>query len=133
MIRQIYDGCIAVCGGVVSYLYGDISGAFIALIVFIVMDYVTGVISGGVNHKLSSNVGFIGILRKVLILIVVALAHILDVAINTDNTCKNMVILFYIANESLSILENVVTIGLPVPKFLKKILENMKKENDEGV
>ncbi len=132
MMRKWYDVFIGICGGVASYIWGDINGAFIALLVFIIMDYLTGVISAGVRHSLASNVGFIGILRKVIILVVVALGHFLDTVIQTDNTIKNMIILFYIANESLSILENVVNIGLPVPNFLIKLLETMKKENNKG-
>lgn len=123
-------GVGSVIAGAVSWLYGDINGMLIALLVAIVTDYVTGLIKGAVNKKLDSNVGFIGILRKVLILVMVALAHLLDEAVGTGETWRNMIIAFYLANEFLSIIENCTACGLPVPKGLKKFLADMKKDNE---
>ena len=119
-------GLGAMITGVFTYLYGELNGLLIALIVAVVLDYITGLIKGAMLKKLSSEVSFKGILRKVLILFVVALAHVIDNCVGSGETWRNIVIVFYICNEGLSILENVVACGLPVPEKLKDILTQMK-------
>ena len=119
-------GWLAVIGGVFGYLYGDMNGLLIALFVAIVLDYVTGVVKGIILHELSSEVGFRGILRKVLILLVVGLAHVIDNCVGSGETWRNIAIVFYVCNEGLSILENCVACGLPVPDKLKDILKQME-------
>lgn len=121
----------AMITGVFSYLYGELNGLLIALIVAVVLDYMTGLIKGAILKKLSSEVGFKGILRKVLILLVVGLAHVIDNCVGSGETWRNIVIVFYICNEGLSILENVVACGLPVPEKLKDILTQMKRADLE--
>lgn len=125
-------GCLSIGAGVLSYLYGDFNGLIVALFVAIVIDYTTGLIKAGVTHTLSSEIGFKGILKKVLILLVVALAHVIDNCVGSGETWRNIAIVFYICNEGISILENVVDCGLPVPEKLKNILESME-ERKEGV
>lgn len=124
-------GFASIFAGIISYLYGNMNGLLIALFVAIVLDYMTGLIKAGVLHKLSSEVGFKGILRKALILLVVALAHVVDNCVGSGETWRNIAIVFYISNEGLSILENCVACGLPVPEKLKEILINMEHTTDE--
>ena len=126
----------ALIAGVLSYLYGDLNGLLIALIVAVCLDYATGLIKAGITHTLSSDVGFKGILRKFLILLVVALAHVIDNCVGSGETWRNIAIVFYVCNEGLSILENCVACGLPVPAKMKDALlsleDNTKGEKDDG-
>ena len=94
--------------GALSYLYGDMNGLLIALFVAIILDYATGLIKAGIKHELSSEIGFKGILKKVLILLIVGLSHVVDRCVGSGETWRNIAIVFYIANEGLSILENCV-------------------------
>jgi toxin secretion/phage lysis holin len=124
-------GIASVLAGIGSYIYGRLDGLLIALFVVIVIDYITGLIKGGITKTLSSEIGFKGILKKMLILIVVALAHLIDTCVGSDETWRNIAIVFYISNEGLSILENCVVCGLPVPEKFKEILLNMDHTTDE--
>lgn len=124
-------GFCSLFAGAVSYLYGDLNGLLIALFVMIILDYITGLVKGAIQHKLSSEVGFKGILKKVLILLVVAMSHLVDKCVGSGETWRNIAIVFYIANEGLSILENCNACGLPIPKKLKEILETMEKEEEK--
>ena len=126
-----FRGVGALGAGVLSYLYGDWNGLLIALIVAVVLDYGTGLIKGYITHTLSSDIGFKGILRKFLILLVVALAHVIDNCVGSGETWRNIAIVFYICNEGLSILENCVACGLPVPGKMKDALLSL--EDKEGV
>lgn len=111
---------------------GPVNGVLIALIVFVVIDYTTGVISAAVNKKLSSSVGFKGLLRKILIFLIVGLANILDVYVLGANAIlRSAVIFFYIANEGLSIIENLGETGLPIPKKLRDVLAQLRKKSGE--
>lgn len=102
------------------------------LTIFIVVDYITGVICAIIDKKLSSSVGFKGIAKKVVILLLVGLAFYLDKIVGTE-VFRNLVIMFYIANEGISILENSTKLGVPYPKKLKEILEQLKKDNDKEI
>ena len=115
-----------------SFCFGRLDGALIALIALMAFDYITGVIRAGVNHDLCSSVGFKGIARKVLILALVAVGNLIDVHVIGDGSiCRSLVIGFYIANEALSIVENAIGLGLPVPKKLVTIIRDLKSKNDE--
>ena len=124
-------GFCALFVGAISYMYGELNGLLIALFVVIILDYVTGLVKGAIKHKLSSEVGFKGILKKVLILLVVGLSHVIDKCVGSGETWRNIAIVFYIANEGLSILENCNECGLPIPKKLQEILNTMEKESEE--
>ena len=124
-------GIVSIFAGIGSYIYGHLDGLLIALFVVIVIDYITGLIKGAITKTLSSEIGFKGILKKMLILIVVALAHLIDSCVGSGETWRNIAIVFYISNEGLSILENCVVCGLPVPEKLKEILLNMEHTTDE--
>ena len=125
----------AAIGGWLGYYLGGCDGLLIALVVFVVVDYVTGVMCAIADKKLSSEVGFKGICKKVLIFVLVGIANILDVhVIGTGSILRTAVIFFYISNEGLSLLENAGHLGLPIPTKLKEVLEQLhdRSEKDEG-
>lgn len=116
-------------GGIVGWFFGGLDGFLYALITFVVIDYVTGVMVGFTEKKLSSEVGFKGICRKVVIFCLVGMAHILDVhIIQTGNVLRTAVIFFYLSNEGISIIENAAMLGLPVPKKIRDVLEQLKND-----
>ena len=119
-----------VIGGYIGFYLGSIDAFIYTLLAFIIADYITGVLRAGVERKLSSSVGFKGIAKKIVIFIVVGIANLCDVnLIKGDGTMiRTAIIFFYIANEGLSILENSVALGLPVPEKLKAILKQFKEE-----
>ena len=115
-------------GGWLGYFLGGCDGLVYALILFVAADYVTGVMCAAVDKRLSSEIGFKGICKKVLIFVLVGLANILDVQIiGTGSVLRTAVIFFYISNEGVSLLENAAHLGLPVPEKLKDIL--LQKED----
>lgn len=122
---------IGVCGAAASFLFGGWSSLLTILLAFVIIDYVTGVVAAGVEGKLNSNVGFKGIIKKVMIFVIVAVAHLIDTAIGQNHIFRDAVIFFYLANELLSILENAGRAGLPVPEVLKKAVEILKGKGDE--
>ena len=115
-----------------SFCFGRLDGVLVALIALMAFDYITGVIRAGINHDLCSSVGFKGIARKVLILALVAVGNLIDVhIIGEGSLCRSLVIGFYVANEALSIIENAIGLGLPVPKKLVTIIRELKDKNDK--
>lgn len=120
-------------GAIIGFMYGDTSGLLIALIAMMVVDYITGIIKGIVKQKLSSKHGFKGICKKVIILLLVSVAHLIDVYVLGGEKAVIMTITacFYIGNEGLSILENAIEIDLPVPKKLKKALKQIADDADK--
>lgn len=140
---NVIQGIFTVIGGWLGYYLGGCDGLMIALIVFVVVDYITGLMGAVIDKKLSSAdgarlaVGFKGICRKVLIFILVGIANILDMqVIGTGNILRTAVIFFYFSNEGVSLIENAAHLGLPVPKKLKDVLEQLhdraeKEDNDD--
>ena len=124
----------AAIGGWLGYFLGGCDGLLIALVVFVVVDYLTGVMCAIADHKLSSAVGFKGICRKVLIFLLVGIANILDVqVIGSGSVLRTAVIFFYISNEGVSLVENAAHLGLPVPDKLKNVLEQLHdRDGKEG-
>ncbi|GAA0788140.1 phage holin family protein [Hathewaya limosa] len=117
-------------GGWLGWILGGADGFLYALIAFVVIDYLTGIMASILEQKLSSEVGFRGIFKKILIFVLVGVANIIDsYLIGSGNAIRTTVIFFYISNEGISILENATRIGLPVPDKLKNILEQLKEEN----
>ena len=113
-------------GGWLGYFHGGCDGLLYALIAFVVIDYITGVMCAINDKTLSSEVGFRGICRKVLIFLLVGIANILDVqVIGTGSVLRTAVIFFYISNEGVSLLENAAHLGLPVPEKIKTVLEQL--------
>ena len=120
------QAAITVIGGWLGYFLGGLDGLMIALVIFVVLDYVTGIMCAIADKKLSSEVGFKGICRKVLIFLLVGIANILDVqVIGTGSVLRTAVIFFYLSNEGVSLLENAAHLGLPVPEKMKDILEQL--------
>ena len=121
-------------GGWLGYFLGGCDGLLYALIAFVVIDYITGVMCAIINRELSSAVGFKGIFRKVLIFLLVGIANIIDVqVIGTGAVLRTAVIFFYISNEGVSLLENAGHLGLPIPEKIKTVLEQLhdRAENEE--
>lgn len=113
-------------GGWLGYFLGGCDGLLYALVAFVVIDYLTGVMCAITDKKLSSAVGFKGIFRKVLIFLLVGIANIIDVqVIGTGAVLRTAVIFFYISNEGVSLLENAGHLGLPIPEKIKTVLEQL--------
>ncbi|WP_409336297.1 phage holin family protein [Eubacterium sp. F2] len=131
VIKMIF----AVLGGWIGYYLGGCDGPLYALIVFVVCDYITGVMSAIADKKLSSNVGFKGIARKALIFLLVGVANIVDLhVLGKAGVVRTAVIFFYISNEGISLLENAGRLGLPIPSKLKAVLEQLHDEAErDGV
>ena len=120
-------------GGIVTYIWGPWDALIIALVAMVIIDYITGVIKAAVQGKLSSAVGFRGLLKKVAIFLLVAVGVMVDRVIPaTNEAVRSAVIFFYIANEGLSILENAGELGLPLPAALKKSLEKMQDKEEKS-
>ena len=120
-------------GGWLGYFLGGCDGLLYALIAFVVIDYITGVMCAIIDRKLSSAVGFKGIFRKVLIFLLVGIANIIDVqVIGTGAVLRTAVIFFYISNEVVSLLENAGHLGLPIPEKIKTVLEQLHDRAENG-
>lgn len=120
-------------GGWLGYFLGGCDGLLYALIAFVVIDYITGVMCAIINKQLSSEVGFKGIFRKVLIFLLVGIANIIDVqVIGTGAVLRTAVIFFYISNEGVSLLENAGYLGLPIPEKIKTVLEQLHDRAENG-
>ena len=119
-------------GGWLGYFMGGFDGFIYALIVFVVADYITGVMVAIYEKRLSSEVGFKGICKKVLIFLLVGVANVLDVqVIGSGSVLRTAVIFFYISNEGISLLENTAKLGLPIPEKLKLVLEQLKEKEED--
>jgi toxin secretion/phage lysis holin len=127
-----FDYIVALIMTGLTFLFGEFNGMLAALIAFIIIDYITGIVAAAFNKKLSSAKGAKGIAKKVAILLIVTLGHIIDVnIIGSGSYLQTMIILFYIANEGISIIENAHTLGLPIPAKLVEILEQIKQKSDD--
>lgn len=124
----------AAVGGGIGWFFGELDGFFYVLLAFVVIDYLTGVMCAIADRSLSSEVGFRGIFRKVLIFVMVGAGHILDAqVIGSGDALRTAVIFFYISNEGVSLLENAAHIGLPVPEKLKEVLAQLHdREKGDG-
>ena len=120
-------------GGWIGYYLGGCDGLIYLLIACVVIDYITGVMCALEDHKLSSAVGFKGICRKVLIFLLVGLANLIDIyVLKQGSVVRTAVIFFYISNEGVSLLENAGHLGLPIPKKLREVLEQLHDRADKG-
>lgn len=128
LIQTITAILTAICG----FCFGQMDGLLYALITFMILDYITGCLVAIVQKELSSKVGFKGIAKKVIILALVAVGHILDVhVLGGGVVCRSAVIGFYLANEGISILENAGELGIPLPKKLIAVLKQLKDKSDK--
>ena len=137
---NVIQAIFTAVGGWLGYFLGGFDGLLYALLVFVVLDYVTGIMCAVADKKLSSAVGFKGICRKVLIFALVGIGHLLDThVIGSGSILRTAITFFYLSNEGLSLIENAAYLGLPIPAKLKTILEQLhdraekeeKKEGDE--
>ena len=129
---QMIQGVFTVLGGWIGYYLGGCDGLLYALIAFVVVDYITGVMCAIEDKKLSSTVGFKGICRKVLIFLLVGIAQIIDVhVLGQVGVIRTAVIFFYLSNEGVSLLENAGHLGLPIPTKLKDVLEQLHNRSEK--
>ena len=127
---NIFKNILAGVCTVLSFLFGDIEGLMVALIALIVLDYISGVIAAAVEKRLSSEVGAKGIAKKIFMLLIVALANIVDTSVIGDgHVLKTVTVVFYICNECISLIENAGRIGVPVPKKLLDVLEQLRDKD----
>lgn len=123
----------AAVGGWLGWFLGGCDGLLYALVAFVVVDYVTGVMCAAADRKLSSEVGFRGIAKKVLIFLLVGMANVLDVqVIGSGCVLRTAVIFFYISNEGVSLMENAAHLRLPVPEKLKDVLAQLHGRAEDG-
>lgn len=127
----IYKLIFSILGSSFSFLFGGWSQLLQILLVFIVLDYLTGIIAAAIKGNLSSDVGLKGIPKKVLILIMVAVGHLIDLALGgNSHLTRDAVIFFYLANELLSIIENTGRAGLPIPPIIRRALRIFQEKKD---
>lgn len=120
-------------GGFLGWFLGGMDGFLYALIAFAVIDYITGVLCAISDKTLSSEVGFKGICRKVLIFTLVGIGNIVDVyVLGETGVLRTAVIFFYLSNEGVSLLENAAHLGLPIPEKLKEVLEQLHERAEKG-
>ena len=128
---KLQMACAAI-GGWLGYFLGGMDGLLTALIIFMVLDYITGLMCAIIDKKLSSAVGFRGIFKKVLIFMLVGVAHVVDLhVVGTGDALRSAVVCFYLSNEGVSMLENAAHLGLPVPDKLNGILAQLHGRMDE--
>lgn len=139
-MKEIWNkiqAALTVAGGFVGWFLGGFDGFLYALITFVVIDYITGVLCAIIDKNLCSKIGARGIFKKVLIFVLVGVGHVLDTNVlgfvgNIDaNVLRTAVIFFYLSNEGISILENAAHIGLPIPEKLKDVLKQLHKREED--
>jgi len=123
---------IALMSSSATYFFGGWSGVLGVLLVFVILDYLTGIAAAGMSGKLESNVGMFGIARKVFIFAMVSVAHLVDGVLGDGHLFRDAVAFFYIANELLSIIENGGKLGAPIPPVIRQAIEVLKGKAGEG-
>jgi len=129
LIVNIITALMASLGGFFCWVFDGLDSLFYALVAFVALDYITGVLLAIQNKKLSSYIGFKGISKKILMFLLVGMGNIIDkYVIGSGNTLKNLLVMFYLSNEGISIIENAGSMGLPLPKKLKDILQQLNQD-----
>ena len=129
---EYFQIALAFLGGCLGFFFGKMDGLFITLVVFVIIDYITGIVKGIIKKKLNSETGFKGILKKIIIFLIVGIANLIDVNIlGASSVLRTAIIFFYISNEGISIIENASKIGLPIPEKLKEVLEQLHDKSSE--
>ena len=129
---NVFKNIMAGVCTILSFLFGDMEGMMIALVALIILDYISGVIAAAVEKRLSSEVGAKGIAKKIFMLLIVALANIVDINVIGDgHVLKTVTVVFYICNECISLIQNAGRIGVPVPKKLLDVLEQLRDKDDK--
>jgi len=128
---SIFHLAAAAVGGALGWFFGVMDRVFYVLIAFVVADYITGVLIAIVQRKLSSEIGARGIAKKVAMFILIGIGHLIDAYIvQTGSALRMSLVFFYLVNEGLSILENCVTLGLPLPKKIRSVLNQLDLQGD---
>lgn len=131
-MENIFKSIIAIGGATASFIWGEWNALLTVLLLFVVVDYISGVIAAGFDGKLNSHAGFKGIAKKVAIFFIIAVAHGVDVALGGDtHLFRDIAVWFYLANELLSILENIGRMGVPIPSKLQDAVEVLKSKGDK--
>ena len=129
---NVIQAAFAAVGGWLGYFLGGCDGLLYALLAFVVLDYITGVMCAVSDKKLSSAVGFKGICRKVLIFSLVGIGYLLDTQVfGETGVLRTAIIFFYLSDEGLSLVENAAYLGLPIPEKLKKVLEQLHDRSEK--
>lgn len=128
-MKEVLQSIIAVVSTGLVYLLGGFDVALMALVIAIVLDYISGVLKAYVTKELSSRIGLKGIIKKMGVLLVVMLAVIIDNVTGGTGAIRTLVIYYFVANEGLSVIENLGQAGVPIPQSIKKALKALKKEN----
>ena len=127
---KIFTAAVCTAAG---FLFGDLNGMFTALITLIILDYISGVAAAIAEKRLSSAAGAKGIAKKIFMLLIVAVANIVDIGVIGDgHVLKTVTTAFYIANECISLIENAGRLGVPVPKKLIEVLEQLRDNSDKN-
>lgn len=129
---EIIKTISTVSGALMGYMFGGWSLLIHILLVFVIIDWLTGWAAAWINGELRSRVGYYGIARKVAIFLLVAVSHFIDMALGGLQYFQNAVIFFYLANELLSIIENVGRMGVPIPQVLRGAVKVFNKKSGEG-
>ena len=123
---------LAFAGGIIGWIFGGFDSLIYALIAFVTIDYITGILLAIRDKKVSSDIGFKGIVKKFLIFLIVSMGNILDhYILGTGTTLRTLIIMFYLSNEGISILENAGQLGLPIPKKLKSAIQKLNDNNEQ--
>ena len=132
-MEKIFNSLVAVLATFFTYIFGSWDLALQVLIVFMVLNYGTGVLYAFLNNQLNSEVGFKGLVKKCMILVVLIIGVMLDRIVGNGTwVFRTLVAYFYIANEGISLLENVGNIGIPIPNKMRQALEQLNKDNEES-
>ena len=129
-MKNVVESIFSVIATYFIYLVGGIDISLISLVLVMLIDYITGVMSAIYNKKLNSSVGFKGFLKKACYILIVILAVVLDRLLNNDGVMRTLVIYFFVANDGISILENIGQMDIPLPNKLKSVLEQLKEKGD---
>ncbi len=129
MVYKLVQAQLSLYAALITFALGGCSALIKTLVAMVILDYLTGVITAAYQGKLNSEIGVKGIARKLLIFVLVAVAHLLDGVLELECVVQNTVIYFYISNEIISILENCIKLGLPVPKIIVKLCDEMRNDS----
>lgn len=131
-VVRVLRTAIVACGAALGAFLGRADGLLISLVILAIVDYITGVVAAAIGHRLDSRTGFIGIAKKLFMFALVGVGNLIDVnALSGTAVLRSAIICFYIANEALSIIENAGELGLPIPKKLKQLMEQLRNKEGE--
>jgi len=131
-MRKLYETFLVGAGAVLGFMFGELDGLFYALIALVVLDYMSGVAVAIARKCLSSEIGFRGICKKIMVFIVVAVANIIDTrVVESGSALRTAALFLFISNEGVSLLENAACLGLPIPARLMNVLQEIKPKSEK--